>query len=540
MFKETSSLRNSLYVLYFTQSEGEDPSEANKSKKAIFLNNKMASLKVEASLLSGAYWRCRYCDKGSEKFLALQEPQHHLATQIETRYNDQCKNFNGHNLKVISMLRFPYMDFARLEEQDGKNWGAKIALKDSVDIRMLRTFAEHLNFTYEVREPVDRIWGKYPVEGRWPGIVGPMDREEADFSSVMAPTPSRLTAINHERLYPTDELVLISLKPHIQVDSLALVKPFPENVWAFILISVLVWSVFLWAIENLWAHLSSGHTLNIMDVLFYGFGILLEDTPTFKPTLASGTIMAGWWMMISLVMQSAYRSSLMAHLIVLEKSKPVETFGDLLKLSDWSWGIEPWMLSGAVGVYFQRTQDPVMQQMYQNLELIELEENLQRVEDGKHSFIAWRSPITVTVSSRYAEESRNPFYISRNGYPLLADFGWGFRKGAPFRRHFRQLMTRMMESGILDRWQKEVMDIRVRQNRKERASTPRKDDASSKLKNAQNEDSGRNIVLAMKHLQAAFYFFFCGHGVAFVIFVLELCIVKGKLLLKKQNDLMDL
>ncbi|KAG7162407.1 Glutamate receptor ionotropic, kainate 2-like 1, partial [Homarus americanus] len=139
-------------------------------------------------------------------------------------------------------------------------------------------------------------------------------------------------------------------------------------------------------------------------------------------------VLVGLWLMFCVVIITGFRSSLIAHLTVQGKSKPPETFEDLVSLNHWRWGIESWILNGAVLLYFSKHSDPVVQQIYRDKEILPAAEGLQKVRAGGYSFLSINYYITVVVASQYTDSyGQTPFYISKKGIELLAAFGWAFR-----------------------------------------------------------------------------------------------------------------
>lgn len=82
---------------------------------------------------------------------------------------------------------------------------------------------------YEVRQPPDGQWGVRDETGHFTGIVGSLEREEADLSMVLTPTPDRLKVIDHSRIYGEGAFVIISLKPQPPAPTWAFVESFKGN-----------------------------------------------------------------------------------------------------------------------------------------------------------------------------------------------------------------------------------------------------------------------------------------------------------------------
>lgn len=56
---------------------------------------------------------------------------------------DQLQDLLGHRLRIVAVSYFPHIDYVRHEDRPG----TMVTLKDSVDARLIQTFAKALNFT---------------------------------------------------------------------------------------------------------------------------------------------------------------------------------------------------------------------------------------------------------------------------------------------------------------------------------------------------------------------------------------------------------
>lgn len=80
-----------------------------------------------------------------------------------------------------------------------------------------------------MREDADRSFGNIDADGNYNGMSGQLQREEADFSFSLAPTPGRLKVMEFIRFMPADAFVVTSLKPSFLPANLALVRPFSRT-----------------------------------------------------------------------------------------------------------------------------------------------------------------------------------------------------------------------------------------------------------------------------------------------------------------------
>ncbi|KAK3885373.1 hypothetical protein Pcinc_010405 [Petrolisthes cinctipes] len=83
-----------------------------------------------------------------------------------------------------------------------------------------------LTLPYIVREPVDGQWGLESDAGNWTGIVGTLQREDADLSLDLTITPKRPQVIQFTKTYIDESVVLLSSKPRPLPEYLSLIRPF--------------------------------------------------------------------------------------------------------------------------------------------------------------------------------------------------------------------------------------------------------------------------------------------------------------------------
>lgn len=80
------------------------------------------------------------------------------------------------------------------------------------------------NCRFDIHVQKEGEWGT-PYGGKFDGMMGELQREEVDFCTISAPTPERLQALDYVRGYPSDVLILTSLKPTLLPENMALVRP---------------------------------------------------------------------------------------------------------------------------------------------------------------------------------------------------------------------------------------------------------------------------------------------------------------------------
>ncbi|XP_071524513.1 glutamate receptor-like [Panulirus ornatus] len=456
-----------------------------------------------------AFQRCLYCDRGEMGVQLLQRSNLSAPNHWEDNilFSDHLDNFMGHTFRVVTLVYFPFITY----DKDATHPEGPVSPLDSLDVRMLDAIAAHLNFTYEIREPWDGTWGVPLAGGNWSGIVGTLQHEQADFSLNLTPSPARMEVITHSRIYTHDPLVIVSLKPGPLPRHLALKRPFVDEVWIMVIVCTSSAGVILWLLQKVWSRWAAQRSIRLDTALFYSWGVLLQDSPGSPPANISSQVCVGWWLLFCLVVTTAYRSSLIAHLSVQSKFPPVNTFEDLLSREGWSWG--GLVLWGTTFLYFNQSSDPVIQEVYKQMPTYEVEQGMDRVLSGSFSYVTVKSYTKIDIASLYYDEYGNtPIHLGATEYPVLGGNSWGFRQGAPFLSQFRRTKQRLIETGMVDHWMDDVIKIKVRQIRESRSGEGAR--MASEVEDGQ-------VVLSLDHLQGVLYLLLLGYVVAFLALVGE-------------------
>ncbi|XP_042233419.1 glutamate [NMDA] receptor subunit 1-like [Homarus americanus] len=455
------------------------------------------------------YRRCLYCNNGEADVQLILEPN--ITSSL---FHNQFQNFRGHRMRIVSVPHFPYMDYERKINMRG----GIVKPRDSLDTRLITSFSAALNFTYDIYAEPDRSFGD-ERDGNFTGMIGQLQREESDFCTIMAATRGRLKVVEFFRAYPSDLMVVTSLKPSLLPAHLSFIRPFADVIWFALLASVVTWGGLMWLLQRASSRVVGGRAVRFNTILLYGWGALLEQPPSDPSVSVSGQVLVGWWLVFCLIIATGFRSSLIAHLTVQGKSPTPESFQDLVDRKNWRWATEPWLYKGAAYEYFAKHTDAVVNQIFKGMEVLVAEEALQQVLEGGFSLIDFQNYISVVVASRYTDSLGNtPFYISSNGISVLGSSGWSFRKGAPFYGRFLQLKSKLEDAGIINYWTGKIIEKRVKENREAAAMDEKATQASL------GEDDETQEVLGLRHLQGAFYVMFLGSSFAFLTFMGEIFI----------------
>ncbi|XP_064115160.1 uncharacterized protein LOC135221277 [Macrobrachium nipponense] len=491
----------------------------------------------------GLYTRCLYCDDGQPKTWLLSswplgsDIPHHTATS-------EISNLQGHRLNIVSIAYPPYAIHAQGESGPG----GEVVMLDSLDKRLLDTISPRVNFTYGIRSPKEIQFG-IQQNGSWSGMMGVIQRKEADFTTIMGYSADRASVIDHQKTIDIEQLIITSLKPQALTQYLLLLRPFSAEVWIFLVVSMVVWGVSLWYLLRTRSQYSGEKPTTLSSAFFNSFAIVLGVPPSSTPTSATGQVnniifsqaiivtdntangcfvlmLVGWWLIAGLLISTGFKSSLVAHLTVEGKTPPIDTFGDLVKLDGWKWGFDDRILTGLVLIYLRDSTDKDIQEIYKRHEKISPEEGLKKVLKGRYSLLSTKDRVIYLIGTQYIDEyGQSPFYISKQSYNIVPALGWGFRKGAPFRRPISKLIRQLTESGLSNRWLNELVTINIRQIRETTRKQQQQQQQDSKEVNQMEEvttESG-GLVIRMVHMMGVYLLLCGGLVLSSLVFAAEKC-----------------
>nr|XP_045599637.1 uncharacterized protein LOC123758914 [Procambarus clarkii] len=405
-----ASLRNTIHTLYISINSI-DHHQGSPVNISLMRNLKEDGVPAAAAAGEGrgrvrTYRRCLYCDHGQAGIQLLRPGN---------LFPETLNNMMGHTFKVVALSYFPLVEYRKVTNDPND----LVQPEDSVDVRMLDIMARRFNFTYEMREPWDGLWGTPTSGGNWSGIVGTLQHQMADFSMDLTPSDARMEVIDFSKTYVYDPLIIMSLQPSPLPRSLAVTRPFSGPVWVMTVVFTFATGVCLWVLQKAWAWVLGRRGPDLLSRVFYIWGVLLENEPTGPPATINGKMLVGWWLVGCLVLATAYRSSLVAHLSVQSKNKPINTLADILNQKGWSWGAR--LMKGTTFLYFNQSTDPVLIKIHQNYEIFsDREEATKRVLAGRFAYIAFKTDILCDIAPLYVDKYGNtPLYFSTTEYNIF-------------------------------------------------------------------------------------------------------------------------
>ncbi|XP_068247934.1 probable glutamate receptor [Palaemon carinicauda] len=313
--------------------------------------------------LGRLYIRCLYCNEGNPKTILLHS--WFLGSNFTELYiSDQFKDFQGHVMRVVSFPIPPHSNYTH--SKDGP--GGVVTMVDSFDKRLLDALSSAMNFTYEVRSPKDMRFGSLLKDGNWTGMMRAVYNNEADFTTIMGINEERIRILDLQSTAYLDQIIITSLKPQPLPQYLVFLRPFTGVTWITLIVSIMIWGFSLWFLQKMWSSFTRNKSKTFNEAIFYSWAIMLEDPPNHQPQNITGQMLVGLWLIACFFISTGFKSSLVAHLTVEGKTRPIDTCTDLVRQDNWAWGIDVKILTEIFTNFFQNSPDADIRLVYKNHE----------------------------------------------------------------------------------------------------------------------------------------------------------------------------
>ncbi|XP_076051305.1 glutamate receptor ionotropic, delta-1-like [Oratosquilla oratoria] len=370
---------------------------------------------------------------------------------LENKY-DRRKDMMGFHLRVATIITMPYESLT--EDKTLQN------LKEGYVVDVWHTLQQQLNFTYTA---TNTLFGSLQADGvTWNGMVGMLQTDDAD----VAVAPLSITKIRSVSIDFTIPIQIVSTRLYIRRPVLEATwalygMPFGGYLWLSVPFLVLVCALMTWSLNrlsNVFGHTS--HGISPGEAFWIMFSGLMQQSSAVEPKPASGKIVffMGFW--AGMILFTCYSAILVSILTTMQPQLPFKNFEGLLESPDWNLGVRTnTALADALALAppdspqrlaWQRfvTKDPPNNLVNSN------DQALANVLKGKYAFFANKEYII------YRLQRVLPLYQAMEIVDTKTDFltrgiGFGLQKGSPYRKLFNHVLTKMTQSGHLDRIKKQ-------------------------------------------------------------------------------------
>ncbi|EPB72255.1 Ligand-gated ion channel [Ancylostoma ceylanicum] len=345
-------------------------------------------------------------------------------------------------------------------------------------IDLLNEMAAILKFNYTIIEVQDGSYGIEDETGRWNGIIGVLQRHEADLSvSAVTITYSRVEVVDFTLpfMHLGISILLARAKEDSEKSSLfTFLEPLSLPVWvsligAYLSVSFTMYllarfSPYEWydiekiderdrSIEN------QKNQFSVLNSLWFAVGSLMQQGSDVIPRAAATRVVAVIWWMFTQILISSYTAQLAAFLTVERMSTPIESTADLASQQKIRYGT---LKSGSTMDFFRESRIPIYERMWSVMEsssppvfVNSSKEGIARVKAGNYAYMM--------------ESSMLEYYMERDCQlqsigGLLDSKGYGIAlpKGSPLRdllsRTVLQLQERTILEALKNKWWRDMRE----------------------------------------------------------------------------------
>ncbi|XP_066975406.1 glutamate receptor ionotropic, delta-2-like [Macrobrachium rosenbergii] len=417
--------------------------------------------------------------------------------RVQQVFETDLKDFDGAPLRIATFDHPPSVVYAY--DKDGN-----IVNRLGVDMQIVKRLAKAMNFTPEFLEvPHDELWGYELPNGTWTGLVGKVFYEHADIGACNVFLElHRWKMVDYSVPYNFERGCFVAPSPKPLLNWKSPILPFAWDTWTFIAASLLVGGFLLYLIAKLSINPESREFHSLSYDYLYITASLTMRSGYVVPSHTPLQIYVGFVGIFCLIISTAYSANLVAFLSVTQMSAPIDTIKDLAASGLRIGGVEFWKTQFAASI------DPVVQNFVNVLESnVDLSALFDRVEAGDFALIENKQYLELQAGARYTYGSRTTIRIV--GECLLPySIGLAFQKNSPLKQAFDGVILRLFESGVVSKWQKEVVDY-FRQQYKEKRQQRAGEEGVLE---------GGSKPLKLEQLQGAFYVM--GVGYLFSVFIL--------------------
>ncbi|KAF8795847.1 glutamate receptor 2-like [Argiope bruennichi] len=263
----------------------------------------------------------------------------------------------------------------------------------------LNILSSNLGFKYDIVKTNE--YGTSFENGTWTGIMGMLQKDEADFALSVSITEGRACVVQFSETYGKEDVTFAVSKQETTIDDFWFIHPLDPITWCLIFVSLIATSVILSLINK-------SSSIQMFSILL---GTLLKQPFT---NLKPSTLLISW-LLVATILAFSYSAVLLSHLTLPPKEKEIRTFEELaeaVQLGDH----RCYAVQGSVIVNLMRTS----KQKHVRLLMDIIDKNKWFV--NQHEFLSWKKMAknTAVIYHRSGLEMLTRMWGS-GGYKISSD-----------------------------------------------------------------------------------------------------------------------
>uniref|UniRef100_A0AC35U4L6 PBPe domain-containing protein n=1 Tax=Rhabditophanes sp. KR3021 TaxID=114890 RepID=A0AC35U4L6_9BILA len=382
--------------------------------------------------------------------------------------NGKTNNFYKQNLRIVVHLEEPFV--MRANTSLGY---------EGFCIDLLQEMAIILNFTWTILEVKDGAYGVEDESGRWNGVIGMLQRHEADLSvSAVTITYSRSSVVDFT--LPFMHLGIAILLGKQTEDSqkstlFTFLEPLSFSVWISLLLAYFTVACTMWLLARFspyeWFDVQQiderdksmdnhKNQFSILNSLWFAVGSLMQQGSDVIPRAAATRTVAVIWWMFTLILISTYTAQLAAFLTVERMTTPIESAADLASQQKIKFGT---LRNGSTMDFFRESRIPIYERMWGVMQsnspfvfVNSSKEGIARVKAGNYAYMMESSMLEYYMEKDCQLQTIGGLLDSKG-------YGIALPKGSPLRHIFSKTVLQLQENTKLEalknKWWKSKRDV---------------------------------------------------------------------------------
>ncbi|XP_064087341.1 ionotropic receptor 21a-like [Macrobrachium nipponense] len=410
-------------------------------------------------------------------------------------FPNKLKNLKGAIIKVGTFEHAPSVTYQR--DADGQ-----ILKRMGVDMGVVLALAQAKTFRIEfVEVSSSEKWGTKYRNGTWDGLMNKVLYEHVDIGICNVFTDHfRWMEVDFSYPYNFMPACFVAPSPKPVINWQSPLLPFAWDTWISIGISLLVCGALVYLVAS-FSHSPEARDFQSLSYNYlYIVGAFTVHPLTLGPRFPPSRLLLGFIWLFSLIISTGYSANLVAFLSVVRMSQPIDTIEQLVSSGLRIGGHSFWKTQ------FSAAPEQAVLDLVDKLESdVDFFTVFNDVEKGKFGFVENQEFLQLQQGSRF---TYGGIATIRLGRQCLINFNIAMilPRKSPLTNSFNTDLLRIYESGIMKKWQEEVV-VFFRQQ------------YLSKLLRAPSDSRSKPIGLGQ--LQGIFYFVGISSVLGFFILIAE-------------------
>ncbi|XP_076057333.1 glutamate receptor ionotropic, kainate 1-like [Oratosquilla oratoria] len=338
-------------------------------------------------------------------------------------------------------------------------------------VNLLQVMKDKYDFCYEYNVQTSRDWGTKHANGTWTGVFSLIVYNMTDIG--LGPFPVDVDSIGvvetTHALYYVDKRIVYK-RPTVEPNLKGFIEPFTISSWLWILLctfTVGLCSILIHRFGELRrrddgvlafrTQTSSSKSVTQMIhsayiAFFWTVGILFGQDPPFTQQRASSVVVGVMWLLMSFILGSMYKSTLMAMLITPKITIPFDNFEELVQQDSVVWKMFPY--SGEYRSLMEAPANSTLGRARAKFGgvITSPEQGLYEIFHENTAVIISSLSIKSVMQENLKMTGECQMTVARGGMMSLFIFSMAFPRGSPLKEIFDPVILRLHQHGLMDYW----------------------------------------------------------------------------------------